>query len=252
MNDNPLDSLLDEMMASLSQDSREAMLRRVNAERLIKLLAGQMIDQHVAERIRIIPDTRLSEQEAADFLIQIDDYDLRAILLDAPDGKPVVTVKNVGDWIVLLESNPSTIALIVVWANDDLSAIPFSMRRLKAILETPDQIDKVLNSIKPFGQIISEIIQRQTKDWKIPEIQKSETTSAGRDLYSIFSEKIIRSIDTEANRHYLIKERVKAAQEFPYESEKHTILSILQEALDGKSADELQKHLINIPRRGEK
>jgi hypothetical protein len=171
MNENPLDGFLNEMMASLSQDSRDAMLRHVNAERLIKLLATQMDDQHASARIRIIPDTRLSEQDAADFLIQVDDYDLRVILLDTPDGKPGFTEKDVNDWVTLLESNPSTIVLIAVWANDELSAIPFSMRRLKAILEAPNQIPRLLKSVKPFEQIISDIIQRQTKGWKIPEIQ---------------------------------------------------------------------------------
>jgi hypothetical protein len=151
----------------------------------------------------------------------------------------------------LLESNPSTIVLIAVWANDELSSIPFSMRRLKAILEMPGQMNKVLKSVKPFGQIISDLIQRQTKGWKIPEIQPSEIKTTGRDLYSIFSEKIIRSIDDEANRRYLIKERVQAAEKFPYETEKRTILSILREALDGKSADELQRHLTTLSYRGE-
>ncbi len=251
MNDNPLDGFLNEMMASLSQDSREAMLRRVNAERLIKLLASQLVDQHAAERIRIIPDSRLSEQDAADFLIQVDDYDLRVIMLDTPDGKPAVTEKNVLDWIALLESNPSTVVLIAVWANEELSAIPFSMRQLKVMLEKPDQMNKVLKSAKPFGQIISDLIQKQTKGWKIPEIPKSETMTSGRDLFSIFSEKIIQSIDAEATRRYLIKERVKAAEKFPFEQEKRAILGILKSALEGESSDDLKDRLINLPRRGE-
>ena len=251
MNDNPLDGFLNEMMASLSQDSREAMLRRVNAERLIKLLASQLVEQHAAERIRIIPDSRLSEQDAADFLIQVDDYDLRVIMLDTPDGKPAVTEKNVLDWIALLESNPSTVVLIAVWANEELSAIPFSMRQLKVMLEKPDQMNKVLKSAKPFGQIISDLIQKQTKGWKIPEITKSETMTSGRDLFSTFSEKIIQSIDAEATRRYLIKERVKAAEKFPFEQEKRAILGILKSALEGESSDDLKDRLINLPRRGE-
>jgi hypothetical protein len=246
-----LEKIMNELSASLSEDSRDAMMRRINTERLIKLIINGLAEKHNADSIRVLPDSRMTEQDAADYLIQVDDYDLRVVLLNAIDGNPLLTEKNVIDWILLLESNPNTIALIVVWTNDDLSAIPFSMRRLKAILETPNQIPRLIKTAKPFELIISDIIQRQTKGWKIPEIQKSETTTTGRDLFSIFSEKIIRSIDNEANRRYLIKERVQAAEKFPYETEKRTILSILQEALDGEPAEELKKHLTTISRRGE-
>lgn len=250
--DTPLGGFTNELLASLSQNSRNALLRRINAERLIKLLANQLIEKHEAERIRVIPDQQLSGQDLADYLIQVDDYDLRLILLDAPDGKPVITEKLLQEWNILLEGNSSTTVLIVVWTSDDLLAIPFTMRRLKSALEKPKQIGKLQKIAEPLEKVISDVILRQTKGWKIPKYDLTQPTIVRRDLYSIFSEKIVRSIDEEANRRYKVEERVKAAQKFPFEEEKQIVLSILQDALDGKSEDELQKRLITLPHRGEK
>lgn len=248
---NELDKIMNELMASLSEDTRDAMMRRINAERLIKLATESLVDQHEAENIRVIPDNRILAQEAADYLIQIDDYDVRLILLDAPDGKIAITQDLLNEWSALMESNSKTIELIVVWANEELSSIPFTMRGLKSALDSPEQIKKMPEIAKPFEQVISEVIHHQTKGWKIPKFDSSQPSTSRRDLYSIFSEKIIRAIDIEANRRYRTEERVKAAQKFPYEQEKRAILSILQEALDGISATDLQKRLTNLPRRGE-
>lgn len=248
---NPLDGFLNEMMASMSQVSRDAMMRRVNAERLIKLTIENLVEQHQAESIRLLSDEQLTAKESADYLIQIDDYDLRVELLDAPNGQLTLDENLLTRWEGLLEANSNTIALIIVWTNDELLSIAFSMRRLKYIVESPNELAKLLQTAAPFEKVIAKIIKKQTKGWKIPKIEKSGSPTANRDLYSIFSQKIITAIDTEANRSYRVEERARAAQKFPYEQEKRTILSILQDALEGATAKDLEKRLTNLPRRGE-
>lgn len=252
MSDNTLlDGFLNEMMASMSQDSQDAMMRRINTERLIKLALENLLEQHQAESIRILPDQRLTNQDAADFLIQVDDYDMRLVLLDAPEGKPGLDVNQLNEWCKLLETNPSTTTVLAVWANDDLSTIPFSLRRLATMLESPEQIGKLLKIAKPFEDVISEVIQHQTKGWKIPRIERNKPAAANRDIFTTFSETIAQAIDVEANRRYRTDERLRAAQNFPYQQEKKAILSILQSALDGQLAAELEKRLTTLPRRGE-
>jgi hypothetical protein len=247
---NKLDDVMNEMMASLSQDSREGMMRRINSERLIKLAAESLVEKHEAESIRVIPDNRLTDQESADYLVQVDDYDLRLVLLDTPDGKVEVTENLMQDWIILLEANPSTTVLIAVWTNDDLSAIPFSMKRLKSVIGLKEQIKKIASIAKPFEAVISEQIRRQTKGWKIP-IVKHKPSTGRRDLYGMFSEKIISAIDNEASRQYRTEERAKAAKNFPTEQEKRILLNILRDALDGVSSKELESQMTKLPRRGE-
>ncbi|MFH1635658.1 MAG: hypothetical protein ABIG63_16830 [Chloroflexota bacterium] len=247
---NLLDGFLSEMRASMSQDSRDAMMRRINAERLVKLTLENLLEQHQAESIRVLPDQRLTSQEAADYLVQVDDYDMRLILLDAPRDKPELNIEQLYGWSKLLETNPSTTVVLAVWSNDELSTIPFSLRRLTTILESPEKTDKLLEIAKPFEDVIVEMIQHQTKGWKIPQIEKSEPAAASRDLFATFSDIIAQAIDVEANRRYRTDERLRAAQNFPYQQEKKTILSILQNALDGRSAVELEKRLTTLPRRG--
>jgi hypothetical protein len=247
-----LDGFLNEMMASMSQGNRDAMMRRINAERLIKLIAEKLVELHQAESIRLIADNRLIMQDAADYLVQVDEYDLRLVLLDSTGEKPSLTVDLMQEWVALLRSNPSTTALIAVWANDELSSIALSMRRLQHLIEQPSELGKLPQNLDTFENVISTVIRKQTKSWKIPRIDPNKPSSGQRDLYSIFSEKIIRAIDAEANRRYRTEERLKAAQKFPAEQEKQAILKILQDALDGKPAKDLEKRLTSLSRRGEK
>jgi len=247
---NSLDGLMNEFMATLSQDTQEAMLRRVNAERMIRLYAEQIIDQHQAESIRILPDQRLAGEAVADFLVQIDDYDLRIVLLDSADGKPKLTTDQLEKWLDLLEDNPSTAIMIVVWTTNELLALPFSMIKIKTLMQFPEQIEDLLKEASPLELIIPEIILRQVKKWEIDEDLSRKPETRGRDIYSIFAEKIGQAIDDEANRRYRNVERLKAAQEFPYQKEKQNILTILSDALEGKSAKELEILLTRLPRRG--
>ncbi len=248
---NSLDGFVNELMASMSQGNRDAMMRRINAERMIKLIAEKLVDLHEAESIRVIPDNRLTVQDAADYLFQVDEYDLRLVLLDIVDEKPTVSKDALEEWVTLLKSNPNTAALIVVWANDELSSIAFSMRRLQYLIDHPQEIMKLPQTIDAFESVISGTIRKQTKGWKIPKIEPNKPSSSKRDLYSVFSEKLISAIDVEANRSYRTEERLKAARDFPLEREKQTILKILQDALDGKPAKDLEKRLTSLPRRGE-
>lgn len=252
MSDNTsLDGFLNEMMASMSQDNRDAMMRRINAERMIKLVAEKLVDLHEAESIRVIPDNRLTVQDAADYLVQVDEYDLRLVLLDVADAKPTVSKEALDEWVSLLKSNPNTAALIVVWTNDELSSIAFSMRRLNYLIDHPQEIAKLPQNLDSFENVISATIRKQTKGWKIPKIEPNKPSSGKRDLYSIFSQKIISAIDVEANRSYRTEERLKAAKSFPLEREKQAILKILQDALDGKPAKDLEKRLTTLPRKGD-
>jgi hypothetical protein len=252
MNDrSSLDGFLSEFGASLSQDTQDAFLRRVTAEAAIKLAFEELYKKQVAENIRVIPDRQLASQKSADFLVQIDDYDIRLELLDAPANEHAVSQESLQGWVSLLESHPNTAVLIVVWADNNLSSIALTMRRLKYLLNNPTELEKLSKNIDPFEDVISSVIKKQTKGWKIPKIEPNKPSSSKRDLYSIFSEKIISAIDVEANRSYRTEERVKAARSFPLEREKQAILKILQDALDGKPAKDLEKRLTSLPRRGE-
>lgn len=117
-----VDEFLSELKASLTEPSGAAVLRRIDAERLLRLLVEEFLEIQGNKHVRVLPDSRLVEEDGnlvADFLFQIDDYDVRVELLDAPNGKPVLALDQVKQFRQLLEDNPNTTALIVTWSTDD-------------------------------------------------------------------------------------------------------------------------------------
>ena len=96
---------------------------------------------------------------------------------------------------------------------------------------------------------IPAIIQGRVKKWEFDAGLTQNSDTLGRDIYKIFAERIGQAIEDEANRRYRKVERLKAARDFPYQKEKQAILSILEAALEGKSADELEHLLTRFLRR---
>ena len=65
-------TFLKEFQATLSEKDNQAMLRRINAERLLHLLAEYMADSLPAARFRFLADNHMAGAQGADFLLQID------------------------------------------------------------------------------------------------------------------------------------------------------------------------------------
>lgn len=254
MSDNRdlIDGFISEINASLQQSDPSAFLRRVNAERLLVLVINELIDEHQVERIRILPDNRLAGKVGADFLLQVDDYDLRLELIDVPDDNLRLDPEQLVISIRLLEDNPSTLALILVWNTDTLLAVPLSVTRIRYLSQDSDKIAELLRQAQPLKKVMSELIRHQIKIWDVELTQLPQTTGQSIDLYKIFSEEIGKAIDAEMHRRYLIEERRQAAQQFPYQQEKQLILSVLQDALQGVEADKLSERLVRVSMRGAK
>ena len=180
------------------------------------------------------------------------DYDLRLELLDTPDDILRLNSEKLDASIQLLEENPSTLALILVWSTDALLAIPLSLTRIRYLSQNNNKIGELLQQAQPLKAVISELIQRQIKIWDVDLTKFSKTTGQSIDLYKIFSEEIGKAIDAEMHRKYLLEERRQAAQQFPYQQEKQLILSVLQDALKGIEADKLSEHLTRVSKRGSK
>jgi hypothetical protein len=246
----PVDEFLSELKASLSEDSGEAMLRRINAERLLRLLADEFIEAHQAERIRILPDSRLVGEPGADFLLQIDDYDIRLLFLDVPDAAPALDVSQLPDFLRLLEDNPSTVALVLVWTTDDLRSVPLSVRRTRFLTQNPDRLPSLLAVTKPLPETLRALVARQTKLWEAGLDQAPRTTAKSADMRRLFEEAIGAAIEAERQRSYRYTERKLAARRFPVEEEKRLIFAVLGEALNGALAQELVLRLTRLPQRG--
>lgn len=249
-NQNSIDGFISEINASLQQSDPTSFLRRINTERLILLEVNDIIKEHETETIRILTDNRLVGDLGADFLIQIDDYDLRLEIIDCSDGKLNLPVERLEASIKLLEDNPNTLALILVWSTNDLLSIPLSFTRIRFLSQNEDKISELLKQAQPFKKVITEIIRRQIKIWDSDLTLLPQTTGQSVDIFQIFSEEIGKAIDAEMHRKYLLEERKQAAQKFPFQQEKQFILSVLKDALEGVEIDKLSDRLMRISKRG--
>lgn len=248
----PIDGFLSEFRASLSQPTGDAVFRRINAERLLRLLADEFIESHEAERIRILADNRLAGKPGADFLMQIDDYDVRLEFLDSPSGKPVLAQDRLGYFSKMLEDNPSTVAIVLVWTTDDLQSIALSDRRVRHLSQHPEDLSKLLQESKPLHEVLKAIVGRQMKQWEFDLARAPRSTAQPADIRRLFEQAIGEAIDAERDRSYRNVERKLAAQQFPAEEEKRLIFGVLKEALGGTVAKELVPMLTRLSRRGAK
>jgi len=246
----PIDGFLSELKASLSEPTGEAVLRRINAERLLHLLAEEFIETHQAERIRILPDRRLVGKSEADLLLQVDDYDIRLQLLDAPENRPMLAVDQLSRFLDLLENNPSTIALILVWTTDDLLSVPLNVPRILFLLENPNRLPHLLSSAQPLLNVLSEVVARQSKVWEAKLDTTPHPEAMPGDSRQLFEEAFGKAVEVERQRSYKFPARKEAAQRFPVEREKRVIMEALKEALGGESFESLKKRLTGLPRRG--
>jgi hypothetical protein len=246
----PVDEFLSELKASLSEASGEAILRRINAERLLQLLAEEFVETHQAECVRVLPDNRLVGEPEADLLLQIDDYDIRIQLLDAPEGNPVLTEDQLRQLLRLSENNPSTEEMILVWTTDDLMSTALNDGRIRSLLQDLDQIPALLSRAQPLLDVLRDIVARKVKVWEtgLDIIPSPETALA--DSRQLFEEKLEAAIESECGRSYRSPARAEAAQRFPIQKEKQVILDTLRDALNGEPSDSLKKRLTRLPRRG--
>src|SRR5271157_5077653 len=129
MNSKPasFEEFFSEISASLREGSGEASLRRINTERVLKLVLDDIVEQRHDVQIRVLNDHRISGSVGADILMQIDDYDIRLEILDTPDNTCRLTRDQIIRFKEIFEENPSTETLVLTWTTYDLLSIQLSL-----------------------------------------------------------------------------------------------------------------------------
>ena len=217
-------------------------IHHINTESLQQFLQEELNEFHLANRVHILSDTE-SEKH---FLLQIEDYDIRLNFLEAP--KPSLNLEQLSQLNQLLAENPNTVALIVVWATEDLQSIPFSTTRIQHLTQYPQQVSKLIPTAKPLATVIKALIARQLKSLDIHLEPTHCGTTQATDIRRVFEQAMMSAIQTQQKRSYIYTERQRAARQFPVAEEQQFILSVLDKALEGKSSQELVPYLINVGR----
>lgn len=246
-----IDGFLSELMATLSDEDGEVILRRINTERLIRFVAEEFAEAREDESVRILSDARIVGETDADILIQVDDYDIRIQLVDTPSNTPDLDVPQLVQFHETLHANPSTVVLIVVWTTDDLAAIPLTVSSISRLIDEPNSIEGELAKAKPLGTVLGNVVNSQSKLWDT-KLDKARKKPFGRiDAHKQFINEFEQAVVTECKRSYRSIFRKEAAEDYPSSDELQIIRQCLQEALAGGTVEDLLCQLTKLGVRGE-
>ena len=96
------------------------------------------------------------EGPGADLLIQVDDFDLRVVIVDSMDGELTIGSDDLGTFVFLLEDNPNTVALVITWATDELDSIALTFGQLTHLAAEEDRIDFATKELSDFKTVIGD------------------------------------------------------------------------------------------------
>lgn len=223
---------------------------RMNAERALHLVLQELSPAHPDQRIRVIPEQQRDERQAADFLIQVDDYDIRLRMIDMRDDRPALTLDQLAELAKQLEANPNTVALVVTWISPQMLAIALSLHRISYLRRNPSRLSDLRGQVTTISQVLDAILARQLKTWKSDFGLDREGPQSPADLRQVFRQELEQAIEIERRRSYRSEERKEAAQQFALQRETATVLSALDSALKGARAAEIASRLARTVRRG--
>ena len=245
-----VDGFLSELVATLSDEDGEVILRRINTERLVRIVTEEFAEAHEEESVRIIADSRIIGESDADILIQVDDYDIRIQIVDAPNNAPDMDVPQLVQYHETLQANPSTVVVIVVWTTDDLASIALTVPSISRLIDEPKWIDVELTKAKPLGTVLNDVVNSQSKLWDANLDTAHKKPSGQMDAHKQFVTEFEQAVVDECKRSYRSIFRKEAAENYPSSDERQIIEHCLQEALAGRTVEDLLCQLTKLGVRG--
>jgi len=244
------DDFMNEISASLSNASGEAALRRINTERVLRLVLEDIVEKHPDLQIRVLVDSRIAGQAGADILIQIDDYEIRLELLDVPNHLPKLSLEQVEAFRTVFEENPSTETIILTWTTEDLKAEKLNLNRIAYLKEHPEKLSAYLAGLKPLQTVLEDVLSSHMKVWDTVLTLQMSGSTAPADLQTIFERHLKTELHKERDRSYRTEEKKQAALKLPAERELTLMTTILNDALQGMPSKYLETRLAQLPKRG--
>jgi hypothetical protein len=150
----------------------------------------------------------------------------------------------------LLDNNPSTVTLILVWTTDDLLSVEMNVAQIRSLIDSPEHLTSVLESAKPLGQVLRNVVSLQVKVWDAEWDVSARGASQPLDLRRLFEQAFDDAVRAECGRSYKSPTRKAAAEHFAVDREKPVIMAALNDALSGEPSDALKQQLAGLPQRG--
>jgi hypothetical protein len=234
------DDPLFETSHSLSPASGTAALRQV-----IEEIIQQRQDLH----IRLLSDRRIAGPSGTDILMQIDDYEIRLALLDAPHGPPALAQDQLAGFRSLFEENPSTDLIVLTWTTPDLLSQKLNLQIVEYLLSRPEQMTRFLAKALPVQDLLNRILSDHLKVWEAAMISPQQSP-ASIDLRTIFLQHLNTSLLQEKERSFRTEEKKLAVQQLSRDREFSLISGVLEAALQGTDPQTLAGRLVQPARRG--
>jgi hypothetical protein len=235
---------------SLSHLSAEAWWQ--GAKSILQRKLQEWIESQESTESRVLTNMALAGSFDGEVVIQIDEYDFRLLLLEASENEPSqcarrsprLALEQLSEFQQILQSNPSTVALLLTWATDELLTIPLTIARIRFLHQHPRFLPRLLRGARPLLAVLQNLMTRQVKEWERGLDLSQRAIDAPIDVRQVFAASLEEAFQKERKRPYRQPARKEAAHRFPLQSEKRAILAVLDEALKGKSAHNLVKLLI--------
>lgn len=247
-----IDDFIAELSTSIKSPSGEAVLRRINTERMLKVILEEIVQQNHDLQIRILSDSRIAGESGADILIQIDDYDIRLEIVDTSNDDVSINQDQIQQFENIFEENPSTETLILTWTTARLNSIQLSLEQIQNISSNPDQIHNYLKLMRPLEEIFKEILETHIKVWRKMLTVPVQSVMSTNDIRKLFESHFHECLEIERKRPFKMEERKKAVAGLSDQEVTKLINEILDLALDGVPMGMLYHELIQLPKWGKK
>lgn len=245
------DDFMSQISASLQSPSGDVALRRINAERVLRLMLDEIVQQRHDLQIRVLTDNRISGYSGADILMQVDDYEIRIELKDVSENSPTLSMGELAIYKKIFEENPSTEALVIAWIADDLPSQSLSLVTIDSLINE-ELINDFIKNARPLSDVVQEILSNQMKVWEdIPSLS-ANTSDTTTNIANIFSAYFKDALKDEQERSFKLEEKKIAVRNFPEKRETDLVKSVLQDALKESSVEKLSDRLSQLPKRGAK
>ncbi len=243
-----------ELKAKLASETSEEMIERIQAEQAVQDVLLELSDSH---DFRVVEDYRYTtgeEEKRTDFILQVEDFELRLIMEYSPTGRPTLTANDLRAVSKILESSTSTIALAVVWAASDLPTLVITQGLVEFLLADGQETAKFVKTALPLKDAILRFVDRQTKGWGLRRVERVPAEEMLPDAQTILERKLREELGRESTRAYKLERKV-AAQKSIRRKDVETIARIFEQSRRASKdaqeiTDDLRK-LIDKWQRGE-
>lgn len=243
-----------ELKAKLASETSEEMIARIEAERAIHDILVELSDSY---DFRVVEDYRYAtreEEQGTDFILQMEDFELRLIVEYSPTGTPNLSANDLRALRKILESSQSTIALAVVWAAPDLPTLVITQGLVEFLLAEEQEIVEFVKSALPLKDAILRFVDKQTKSWGLRQVERLSAEEILPDTEAILQRRLREELGRESTRPYKLERKVAAQKRISHE-DVEAIARIFEESRKTSKdaeeiADDLRK-LIDRWQRGE-